>query len=278
MPAAHPTVATTRPSRYLTRLCRHVDQLSRRTAPGPHLRPGDPEHVPPATDAHVAWSDTAGVIASSTTGDVHGRRPRRRRHRGRRNYRPATDGRDEVASAGSGSVDVRTAGSRRRWRSCIIGLMAGRSGVTARYDAFRLVVLALTLVGFVAMHGLASAGSGSAHCAVPDILLSSAGEAGHDMAGHDMAGGRAATTADAHAGPAADSTAASPTNTGDDGGTSVAGCLLALLGGLVALALRLVRSSSGHTPIRPASSALVRERPARAPPRPLFLSLCVIRL
>ena len=62
MPTAHATVATTRPSRYLTQLCRHVDHLSRRTDHRLHLRQGDTEHTPPGTDAHVTWSDTAGVI------------------------------------------------------------------------------------------------------------------------------------------------------------------------------------------------------------------------
>jgi len=58
VPTAHATVATTRPSRYLSQLCRHVDQLSRR----PHLRRGDPAHNPPAADACVNWTDTAGAI------------------------------------------------------------------------------------------------------------------------------------------------------------------------------------------------------------------------
>jgi len=92
-----------------------------------------------------------------------------------------------------------------------------RSGITAgaRYDAFRLVVLALTLVGFVAMHGLASASSDSSHCAVPDTLSSRVDEATHDRAGHDMNGGHAATTAMGHVKPADHSPVAAPGNTGD---------------------------------------------------------------
>ena len=62
MPAAHATVATTRPSRYLVQLCRHVDQLSRHADRRPHFRRGDPEHAPPGVDARVTWSDTAGAI------------------------------------------------------------------------------------------------------------------------------------------------------------------------------------------------------------------------
>ena len=62
MPAAHATVATTRPSRYLIQLCRHVDHLSRRTDHRSHLRQGEVEHTPPGTPGQVTWTDTAGVI------------------------------------------------------------------------------------------------------------------------------------------------------------------------------------------------------------------------
>jgi hypothetical protein len=60
------------------------------------------------------------------------------------------------------------------WRSCIIAAVSTRSGAEARspYDLLRLVVLGLTLMAFMAMHGLASAGGESSHCAVPDTLLS----------------------------------------------------------------------------------------------------------
>jgi len=71
---------------------------------------------------------------------------------------------------------------------------------------------------------------------------------------------------------------ASPGGTPDGDEKSIAGCLLALLGALVALALRLVRLSAGHTVAAPASAAAPHECAARAPPPPLFLSLCVIRL
>jgi hypothetical protein len=61
MPTAHATVATTRPGRYLTQLCRHVDQLGRRSHPLP-AGPGGPGHTPPGADARVTWTDTAGEI------------------------------------------------------------------------------------------------------------------------------------------------------------------------------------------------------------------------
>lgn len=62
MPTAHATVATTRPSRYLTQLCQHVDHLSRRTEHRPHPRHGDREHAAPGPHARVIWSDNAGTI------------------------------------------------------------------------------------------------------------------------------------------------------------------------------------------------------------------------
>jgi hypothetical protein len=62
VPAAHATVTTSRPSRYLTQLCQHVAHLGRRTDRRPHRRQGDPEHTPPGTHAQVTWSDNAGVI------------------------------------------------------------------------------------------------------------------------------------------------------------------------------------------------------------------------
>jgi hypothetical protein len=163
--------------------------------------------------------------------------------------------------------------------------VSGRSGAEARsrYDPFRLVVLGLTLVGFMAMHGLASAGGESSHCAVPDTLLSPVATAVHEMTDvgmidGGMINGGTGTTAPADVHPAVDSTVASPGSTGDGDEKSMTGCLLALLGALVALALRLVRLSAGHTAPMPASAAAPRECAARAPPPPLFLSLCVIRL
>jgi hypothetical protein len=159
-------------------------------------------------------------------------------------------------------------------------VVSERSGVEARarYEVFRLVVLALTLAGFMAMHGLASAGSESSHCAVADILISSADMSVHDLTNGGMTGHGAATKASAHSNPAVDPTVASPGTTRDDDEKFMTGCLLALLGALVALALRLVRLSAEHSTPTPASPAAVRECAARAPPPPLFLSLCVIRL
>lgn len=59
---AHATVTTARPGRYLTQLCRHVDQLSRHTGHRHPPRAADPAHTPPGPDARVTWSDTTGTI------------------------------------------------------------------------------------------------------------------------------------------------------------------------------------------------------------------------
>ena len=56
------------------------------------------------------------------------------------------------------------------------------------------------------------------------------------------------------------------------------GCLLALLGTLVAIGLRLLDGPGTGTASAPARQAMIWLRTARAPPDPLFLSLCVFRL
>ena len=148
----------------------------------------------------------------------------------------------------------------------------------SRYGPLRVVVLGLTLVAFLAMHGVASAGGESSHCAVPDTLLSPLTTALHGMTHGDMTHAGTATTAPADVHAPVGSTVASPGSTPDGDDKSMTGCLLALLGALVALALGLVRLSAGHTVSAPASAAGPHECAARAPPPPLFLSLCVIRL
>jgi len=62
VPTAHASVLTTRPNRYLTQLCRHVDQLSRCSDHRPRLKQGHPEHAHSGPEAYVSWSDTAGTI------------------------------------------------------------------------------------------------------------------------------------------------------------------------------------------------------------------------
>ena len=157
--------------------------------------------------------------------------------------------------------------------------MNERSGVgaRARHDALRLLVLTLTLAGFVAMHGLASAGGDSSHCAPPVAPVSSGDTGAHDATAHGMADSSSAVAAGLHLDFSSGSTFASAGGIRSGGGF-MTGCLLALFGGIVALLLRLLRLSAQPTPPSAVSSALSRTWAARAPPPPLFLSLCVFRL
>jgi hypothetical protein len=138
-----------------------------------------------------------------------------------------------------------------------------------RRGVLRLVVLALTLAGFVTMHGLASAAADGAHCGAPAALLltnDAHGTVDQPAAHHDSAlVGEHGTRADAPA-----------SSRGSD--ELMVGCLLALLGTLVAIGLRLLGGSNAGTASAPARQALAWLRTARAPPDPLFLSLCVFRL
>ena len=56
------------------------------------------------------------------------------------------------------------------------------------------------------------------------------------------------------------------------------GCLLALLGILMAIGLRLLGGTDAGTASAPARQALTWLRTARGPPDPLILSLCLFRL
>ncbi|MDQ0381987.1 DUF2218 domain-containing protein [Amycolatopsis thermophila] len=62
MPTADATISTNRASRYLTQLCRHLNQMSRMRHRPAASHSGQ---APPAVD-NVDWSDTAGTIRFST--------------------------------------------------------------------------------------------------------------------------------------------------------------------------------------------------------------------
>jgi hypothetical protein len=125
------------------------------------------------------------------------------------------------------------------------------------------------------MHGLASAGGGEAHCGSPAALLLASdthatdgtpGAVDQSVAHHDstLVGDhhtRAETPASSH-----------------KSDELMVDCLLALLATLAAIGLRLLGGSTSGTASAPARQALAWLRTARAPPDPLFLSLCVFRL
>lgn len=155
--------------------------------------------------------------------------------------------------------------------------MTDRSATTTptpRRGVLRLVVLALTLAGFVTMHGLAAADAGPAHCGLPAALLLTDGDAhpsAHPSA-HQPMGHHDNALVGEHGMRAA---APAPARDSDE---LMIGCLLALLGTLAAIGLRLVSGPHAGTASASARRALAWLRPARAPPDPLFLSLCVFRL
>ena len=146
--------------------------------------------------------------------------------------------------------------------------MLARSG----WGAFRLIVLALTLVGFVAMHGLASTDGDGTHCDPLHALMSTA----HGSV-DDMAGDATATTAAKYPDLIA-SVTFSVQSADHDAHELMTGCLLALLGALAALILRLLRVPAVQSASTTNLSTPSGQWTARAPPHPLFLSLCVLRL
>jgi hypothetical protein len=153
---------------------------------------------------------------------------------------------------------------------------APRRGVLGVSGVLRLVVLALTLTGFVAMHGVASSAAG-AHCGAPPALVTTSdAHGGAYGVPHGLTADHGTTTAVAHlASVGAGVGAPMPSPNSDD---LMVGCLLALLGALMAIGLRLLGWSGTSTATPGVRRAGAWLRTARAPPNPLFLSLCVFRL
>jgi hypothetical protein len=125
----------------------------------------------------------------------------------------------------------------------------------------RLVLLAMAAAGFLAMHGVAATDPVTGHVSPLDSH-SMAAPAEPAMAMPDAGHGPIAWSGDA----------------GRHHHDDMAACafiLLTVLAGIVLHALGV--ASSGMSP---GLSALIRSRraPPRAPPLPLFLSLCVFRL
>ncbi len=58
----------------------------------------------------------------------------------------------------------------------------------------------------------------------------------------------------------------------------MAACVFVLLGIVAAFALHTLRGGFGATPGVSLTTVREARRPPRAPPRPVFLSLCVFRL
>jgi hypothetical protein len=151
--------------------------------------------------------------------------------------------------------------------------MSGQSvfAATPRRRMLRLVVLALTLVGFTALHAFGSVAGDGTHCGSAPALTIVA----------DPYGTAESSSADHHATTSTaqhDIVRADATTVGHNSDDVTTGCLLALFGALVMIGLRLLRRFGIDTTsprVRHASTWL---HAARAPPGPLFLHLCVLRL
>jgi len=125
----------------------------------------------------------------------------------------------------------------------------------------RLMLVVAALVGFLAMHGLAATDAAGAH---------HLGSIQHDS-------GVAVPSVDGHD-PVAVEAEVAPEPEPAQHDAVMAGCvfvLLALAGGLAlrALWVTAARCTSVRTVLR-----VLSHRPARAPPCPVFISLCVFRL
>jgi len=151
--------------------------------------------------------------------------------------------------------------------------MTGPSVLTAtpRRGALRLVVLALTLVGFAALHAFGSAAGNGAHCGSAPALMMVADS--HNTDWSSLPDHQAATSATRD-----ESAPAAATTSGHSSDDVTTGCLLALLGALVLIGLRRLRVFGIDTTSPRVPNAFAWLRAARAPPGPLFLSLCVFRL
>jgi hypothetical protein len=145
----------------------------------------------------------------------------------------------------------------------------------------RLVVLGLTLVGIVAMHGLASTDAAGQHRTPLDVTMTSGTHAAapiplvptHD--GPRTGSPPAPAFADLPAAPAAGPVLTQGEQ--HDGHGLMAACIAILLGMLAALALRVLRVGRGTDKLLTSARRWSRAAAARAPPQPLFLSLCVFR-
>jgi hypothetical protein len=124
----------------------------------------------------------------------------------------------------------------------------------------RLVLFALAATGFLAMHGVAATDPAAGHVSPLDHSLVAPAEPA-------MAMPDAGTPTIAWSGDA-----------GHHQHDDMAACAFILLTVLAGVVLHALGAASGGA--FPKLSALVRSRraPPRAPPLPLFLSLCVFRL
>ncbi|OZM79976.1 hypothetical protein CFP66_23575 [Pseudonocardia sp. MH-G8] len=129
----------------------------------------------------------------------------------------------------------------------------------------RLVLLLLAAVGFLAMHGLAATDPLGAH----HTPITTAGPTTEAATMEHMAGTDRST-------PTAVASVSDPHDT--DSHAMMTACVFVLLSALAGIALRALFGRIDGTPPTLLRIAANGRQRTRAPPHPIFLSLCVFRL
>lgn len=132
----------------------------------------------------------------------------------------------------------------------------------------RLVLLTLAAVGFMAMHGVAATDPAGAHHNPMSVSAAAMEHPCPSLADH--AG--LATPAPTPGAPLS----VAPADC--EGHGLMAACLFVLLSTLAGMALHALHGRLGATPPDPTRSGGEGYRRSRAPPKPIFLTLCVFRL
>ena len=128
----------------------------------------------------------------------------------------------------------------------------------------RLVLLALAATGFLAMHGVAATDPVAGHVSPLDA--------------HSMVAPVEPAAALHDADPAATSEMSSGSGAASHDHHDIAACAFVLLTVLAGVVLHALGIASGGTYARLSAFVWSSRGPPRAPPLPIFLSLCVFRL
>jgi hypothetical protein len=128
----------------------------------------------------------------------------------------------------------------------------------------RLVLLLITAAGFMAMHALAATDPAGVRHSPIVVPATSMADPDHAMAAHVHTSGPVATASD-H-------------DCGHSGHEMATACLFVLLSAPATVAWYALHAALSNTTAAVLRALWRRHGPARAPPRPIFLSLCVFRL
>ncbi len=163
-------------------------------------------------------------------------------------------------------------------------LVAGSAAV----GVSRFAMLLLVLAGFFVMHGLAATVGGAQHYSPAAVVGAAAGHgqppSSLTVDSHVMgsaADHAAPPAAQAPAPAAAGDTQAAGSKSGNQDGSHglMAACVFIMCAIVLLSAGRLMRTrfTGQHRPVRMVAGRS-HDAPARPPPRPIYLSLCLLRL